>query len=121
MEEIYTNKFLNYGYISALTLLLLIIIINVFLGNFTKFTGNVLLSENNIKLVILLITFTTYLTLVIPSIRMIAQKQIKFKKPPRGKKGPRGNRGKSGKAGGCTECGDDLCYKKIFLLFPNDE
>ena len=115
MDEIYSNKYLNYGYITALTLLFIILIVNIIDGSFTKFSGSIMLSINNIKLILLLLVITTYLTLIMPSLRMLAQKKIKGKALPRGKKGSRGNRGKKGAVGACNECGDELCYKKIMF------
>ena len=40
MEEIYRNRALNYGYLTSLTLLAIIFIINIISGDFDKFGGD---------------------------------------------------------------------------------
>ena len=119
MQEIFRNKYLNYGYIVSLTLLVLILVFNIFQGNFTRFTGSIKLSTRNIKLVMLLILLVTYITLVTPSVRMLIQSKVILKTPPRGDRGGRGNRGIVGKNAACSECGDDLCYKKMLYNITN--
>ena len=119
MQEIFRNKSLNYGYIISLTLLVLILVFNIFQGNFTKFTGSIKLSTKNIKLILLLILLVTYISLVTPSVRMIIQSTLILKTPPRGDRGHRGSRGIIGKSAACSECGDDLCYKKMLYNITN--
>ena len=112
MEEIYRNKALNYGYISSMTLLVIVLLVNILNNNFGKFTGPVNLSDFSIKLVLILVVATTYLTLVTPSFKVLGENKVLKKTPPRGDKGPRGNRGTLGNNSVCNECGDDLCFKK---------
>jgi hypothetical protein len=113
MEEIYRNKALNYGYISSMTLIVIILLINILDGNFGKFSGPVNLSDFSIKLVLILVVVTTYLTFVTPSFKVLGENKVLKKTPPRGDRGSRGNRGKLGDNSVCNECGDDLCFKKI--------
>lgn len=115
MEEFYRNRALNYGYIVSITLLALILILSIFEGDYQKFTTSVDLSDFSIKLVLILAVVVTYITLVMPSVKVLSENQVLKKTPPRGDKGPRGNRGKLGEDSVCNECGDDLCYKKIMF------
>lgn len=115
MSSLFSNKMLNYGYIGALTLFYIILVINIVNGKFSNFSGPIKLSTKNIKLVLLLLVTTSYITLCIPSIRMIYQSAILQRTPPRGDRGHRGDRGKMGAPAQCNECGDSLCYKKLLF------
>ena len=115
MSSLLSNKMLNYGYIGALTLFYIILVINIVNGKFSNFSGPIKLSTKNIKLVLLLLVTTSYITLCIPSIRMIYQSAILQRTPPRGDRGHRGDRGKMGAPAQCNECGDSLCYKKLLF------
>ena len=119
MKEIYRNKYLNYSFILALTLFLIIIVVNILMGKFTKLTSNIDLQPISIQIVLLIIVFATYITLIAPSARMIAQNNVLLKTPPRGDKGPRGNRGSSGDNGACSVCSDDICYNKLMYNITN--
>jgi len=50
---------------------------------------------------------------------MLIQSKVILKTPPRGDRGGRGNRGIVGKNAACSECGDDLCYKKMLYNITN--
>lgn len=113
MDEIFRNKYLNYGYLTMLTGMLVVGFIMIHHGDYSKFTSSIKLSMFNIKLVLSLVIIATYLTFAIPSARMIVENKVKLKTPPRGDRGVRGNRGKIGKDAACSACGDDLCYKKL--------
>ena len=115
MSSLLSNKMLNYSYIGALTLFYIILIVNIVKGDFSQLFGTIKLSIKNIKLVLLLLVTTTYITLCIPSLRMIYQSAILQRTPPRGNIGHRGDRGKMGAPAQCNECGDSLCYKKILF------
>lgn len=115
MSSLLSNKILNYGYIGSLTLFYIILVVNIVKGDLSYFSGSIKLSIKNIKLVLLLLVTTTYITLCIPSIRMINQSFLLERTPPRGDRGHRGDRGKSGTPAQCNECGDSLCYKKILF------
>ena len=109
------NKYLNYGYIFSLTLLALIFIVNIFTGSFEKFTANLKISPNSVKVVLVGIIIVTYISLVTPSVRVLAENKVLTKTSPRGERGPRGNRGSVGSNAACKECGDDLCFKKMLF------
>lgn len=113
MDDIFRNKYLNYGYLTMLTGVLVVGFIVIHHGDYSKFTTSIKLSMFNIKLVLSLVIIATYLTFAIPSARMIIENKVKLKTPPRGDRGLRGNRGKLGKEAACSTCGDDLCYKKL--------
>ena len=113
MDDIFRNKYLNYGYLTMLTGVLVVGFIVIHHGDYSKFTTSIKLSMFNIKLVLSLVIIATYLTFAIPSARMIIENKVKLKTPPRGDRGLRGNRGKLGKDAACSTCGDDLCYKKL--------
>ena len=115
MDAIFRNKYLNYGFIASLTLLALIFISNIVGGSFDKFGGNIKLSPFSIKFVLILVVVVSYLTLSIPSFRMLGQNTVLTKTPPRGDKGMRGNRGGIGEDAACNECGDELCFKKMMF------
>lgn len=115
MEEIYRNRILNYGYITFLSLICIILIFNILMGSFDKFTGNINLSDFSIKFILILVIVISYLTLSVPSFKILGENKILKRTPPRGDKGPRGNRGGVGENAACKECGDDLCFKKIMF------
>lgn len=112
---IYRNKALNYGYIAILTIIVCIFIFNIVVGKFAKYLGNIKLSDFNIKMVLILAVVITYISIVAPSFKILAENQILSKTPPRGNKGIRGSRGKEGGKAACKECGDELCYKKMLF------
>ena len=115
MEEIYRNRMLNYGYLTSLTLLSVIFIYNILSGNFEKIGGDIKLSQFSIKFILILVVFVSYLSLSVPSFRMLGENAVIKKTPPRGDIGIRGNRGGVGEDAACNECGDDLCYKKMMF------
>lgn len=115
MEEIYRNRALNYGYLTSLTLLAVIFIINIISGDFDKFGGDTKLSDIALKFILTLVVIVSYITLSTPSFRMIGENKIIKRTPPRGEQGLRGNRGTVGEDAACNECGDDLCFKKMMF------
>ena len=89
MEEIYRNKALNYGYLTSLTLLAIVFIINIISGDFDKFGGDIKLSDYSIKFILILVVFVSYITLSTPSIRMLSENKVLKRTPPRGNSGHR--------------------------------
>lgn len=110
-----TNKLINYSAIVILTLasVVLLSIIRDFVIP-PDILNLYQITQSNIKLVLVFILFTTYISLVHFPIKNLYDKRILKKIAPKGDKGIRGNRGKQGKNSKCESCGGgDLCYKKI--------
>lgn len=107
------NIILTYGSIFILTLILILTLINI--SSFKILFGN----KNGITIILIIVIFMSYFTLIIFPVNTILNNQILNKKLLRGDKGTRGNRGKSGNPAQCDTCGDELCLKKILFNITN--
>ena len=107
------NIIITYGSIFILTLILILTLINLPL--LKKTFGD----KNGSTIILIIIIFMSYFTLIIFPVNTILNNQILNKKLLQGDKGKRGNRGKPGKPAQCDTCGDELCLKKILFNITN--
>ena len=114
-KKINPKKIIYYGIIFICNLALLLAIITLIP---LKFEPDQLVlfnasSSNNLKIIIFVIVFITYVSFIYLPIKKLADEKAIDRNAPPGDMGQRGMRGKSGDRAICNGCSDNICFKKM--------
>ena len=114
-KKINPKKIIYYGIIFICNLALLLAIITLIP---LKFEPDQLVlfnasSSNNLKIIIFVIVFITYVSFIYLPIKKLADEKAIDRNAPPGDMGQRGMRGKLGDRAICNGCSDNICFKKM--------